>query len=120
MKLKDIFESIIKEFGEEQPEEIGTNDDQMQNIALDDDDVLEFPNQHFSISIFRDEKKLLFTPQQHQSIPNKIRTFVNDLKQNFRIQSVSQKDLGAFEVQLDQREDLDSVVDFIKQEIENQ
>ena len=82
------------------------------------ENLLEFPNMNFTIAVFRDQKKLLFSPQDHSSIPNKIRTFVNDLKQTFRISSVIQKDIGSFEVTLDPRTDLDSVLDYIKQEIE--
>jgi hypothetical protein len=73
---------------------------------------------NFTIAVFRDQKKLLFSPQDHQSIPNKIRTFVNDLKQTFRVSSVIQKDLGSFEVTLDPRTDLDSVLGFIKDQID--
>jgi hypothetical protein len=107
MKLVEVLNKILKEI-----------DDGLSNISSQDDSVLEFPNQNFSISVFRDEKKLLFAPIQHQSIPSKTRTFINNLKQNFRIKQIVQKDLGSFEVVLDEREDLDSVLDYIKQEIE--
>jgi len=106
MKLKDILKEALMEL-----------DDGFTPIN-GDDSVLEFPHSNFSISVFRDEKKLLFTPQNHQSIPTKIRTFVNDLKQNFRVSEVSQKELGAFEITLDPRTDLDTVLDYIKQTME--
>ena len=86
--------------------------------AEGDGETLEFPNDNFVLSIFRGNKTLLFSPQYHNSITNKIRTLVNMLKQNFRILAVKDKDLGAFEVQVDPREDFEAVVDYIKNQAE--
>jgi len=107
MKLIDILKEVLLEL-----------DNGMDSIG-DEEDLLQFPHMNFTVSIFRDEKKLLFSPQNHQSIPNKIRTLINDLKQTFRISDVVQKEIGTFEVTLDPRTDLDSVIDFIKQELES-
>ena len=84
-----------------------------------DGETLEFPNDNFVLSVFRNTKTLIFTPQYHNSITNKVRTLVNMLKQNFRILRVVDKDLGAFEIQVDPREDFESVVDWIKSQSEN-
>lgn len=79
-----------------------------------DAEVMEFPNDNFTLSIFRSNKTLVFTPQYHHSVTNKIRTLITMLKQNFRILRVNDKDLGSFEVEVDPREDFESVVDFIR------
>jgi len=83
-----------------------------------DGEILEFPNDNFTLSIFRGTKKLLFSPQYHNAITNKIRTLINMLKQNFRILRINNKDLGAFEVEVDPREDFESIVDYIKNQAE--
>lgn len=84
-----------------------------------DGQTLQFPNDNFTLAIFRKNKTLVFTPQYHTSITNKVRTLVNMLKQNFRILRVEDKDLGAFEVQVDPREDFEGVVDWIKNQSEH-
>lgn len=108
MKIKNLFLKLLKE-----------QENEMDSISVEDDQVMEFPNSNFVVSVFKDEKKLLFSPQNHQSLTNKIRTFVNLIKQNFRVLGVSAKSGGAFELQLDPREDIDSTVDFIKREIDS-
>jgi hypothetical protein len=96
--LKVIWESILKE--------------------QDEDNIIEFPNDNFTISVFRAEKKILFTPQGHSSLPSKIRILVNMLKQNFNILRIKDKDVGSFEVEVDPREDFESIVDYIKMQAE--
>ena len=99
MNLKSLYESVLKE-------------------QEGDGEVLEFPHDNFTLSIFRGTKKLLFSPQHHDSITNKIRTLVNTLKQNFRILRVNDKDLGAFEIEVDPRENFEAIIDFIKNQSE--
>lgn len=99
MQLKSLYESILKEQGEE-------------------NSVLEFPNDNFTLSIFRGEKKLLFSPQYHNAITSRIRTLINMLKQNFRILRINDKDAGCFEVEVDPREDFEAVVDYITSQVE--
>lgn len=99
MKLKEVYKDLLRE-------------------AEGDGETLEFPNDNFTLSIFRGNKTLLFSPQHHNAITSKIRTLINMLKQNFRILRINNKDLGAFEVEVDPREDFESVVDFIKNQTE--
>lgn len=84
-----------------------------------DGETLQFPDDNFVLSVFRSTKTLLFTPQYHNSITNKIRILVNMLKQNFNIARVSDKDMGSFEVEVDPREDFEAVIEFIKSQSEN-
>lgn len=93
MLLRLVLESLLREQGAE---------------------VIEFPNDNFTLSVFRDKKALLFTPQYHHSITNKIRTLITMLKESFRILRVNDRDLGSFEVEVDPREDFDAVVEFIR------
>lgn len=99
MTLKEIYEKILREGA--QPAE-----------------VFEFPHDNFVLSVFRGEKKLLFSPQQHDSITGKIRTLVNMLKNDFRVLRVNAKDGNCFEVELDPRENIDSVIDYITNQSE--
>ena len=62
MKLKDLFIKIIKEQdGDATP--ISSLEDDETNI-----NVVEFPHDNFSVSFFRDKKRLVFTPQEHKSL----------------------------------------------------
>lgn len=99
MQLKSLYESIIRE----------------QASAAE---VLEFPHDNFVLSVFRGEKKLVFSPQFHNAITSKIRTLVNMLKQNFRILRVNDLDGSSFEVEVDPREDFEAVVDYIRSQAE--
>jgi hypothetical protein len=84
----------------------------------DEGNVIEFPQDNFNLSIFRSQRKLLFTPQFHNAMTKNVRTLVTMLKQNFRIKEVNDKSLGAFEIEVEPTEDFESVVDFIKQQNE--
>jgi hypothetical protein len=99
------------------------------------DDTIEFPNQNFVVSVDRNQKKLIFSPQSHSALPSKMRTFINMLKRDFRITRLKSLEdegdqgpgdtddpnlRGVFEVQLDPREDVNEVVDYIKKKVEEE
>lgn len=104
-------------------------------IAGDLEDVVEFPNSNFVLSIDRNNKKIIFSPQSHAALPSKMRTFITMLKQDFRVirlKSLEDEgdagpgdtdDLalrGVFEIEFDPREDFESIVDYIKQKVQNE
>lgn len=106
MKLKDVFEHLLKET------------DDLESITGDDqDNIIYVPESNFSISLFPNTKTLLFSPQEHTSVTKQVRTLLNSIKQQFRVSSVNEKGVGIFEVVLDPREDFDAVVDFIKSQV---
>lgn len=107
--------------------------DKLLKEALEN--VIEFPNDNFVLSIDRSKRFLTFTPQQHQSVTSNIRSLLNVLKQNFKVTKVRSvedeedsgildiddpKLRGAFVVEVDPREDFESIVDFIKQQAEQE
>lgn len=96
MKLVEIYKFVLKEQRE----------------------IIEFPNSNFIITAYIDEKKLIFSPQQHTSIPTEIRDYVKMLEEQFLILSVKDLGQGAFEVKIDAREDFGAVVDFLKTQSE--
>lgn len=78
-------------------------------------EVIEMPHDNMTISVFRDKKILSFVPQFHNSVTNKIRTFINSIKQNFMVLRVTPKALNAFDVEFDPRQNFDEVVQFVQQ-----
>lgn len=126
--LTEIFKSLLVEMGDDlnvsanfDPNTANTteSDPNLQNsMENNNDQVLEFPNSNFAVSFFGADKKLLFSPQSHESLPNKVRTMVNMIKQNFKVSQIEQKDMGAFEITLSPQENFDAVVNFIKQELQ--
>jgi hypothetical protein len=127
--LSEIFKSLLNEMGDDlnvsanfNPNTANNNtnsDPNLQNsMENNNDQLLEFPNSNFVVSLFGADKKLLFSPQSHESLPNKVRTMVNMIKQNFKVSQIEQKDMGAFEITLSPQENFDGVVNFIKQEME--
>ena len=109
MKLISIAKMVLREQGgaeEEAPEEDSSNPSA---------EVIEMPHDNMTISVFRDKKILAFVPQFHNSITNKIRTFINSLKENFMVLRITPKSINSFEVEFDPRQNFDEVVNFIQQ-----
>ena len=106
MKLRSIFLEALEDF------------DTAPLPGMDNGQVLELPNSKFIISIFPEEKKLLFTPQQHTLLPKVILKFVFALKQLFNISEINHKEQGIFEVVFDPRQPFDDVTLFIKEELQ--
>jgi hypothetical protein len=110
MRLRKLLNEILKE-----QEEV--------------ENVIEFPHQNFIVTIDQSKKKLIFAPEGHSSVPNKIRTIVQMLRQNFHVLRVNSledendydseddpKLRGVFEVEFDPRENFDEVVNFVRQQ----
>lgn len=103
MNLKELFVNLLKEQEEESLEAV-------------DDTVVEFPEHGFSVSFFREEKKLLFTPQQEE-LPDNATAFVEIMKEKFRISEEGAKEIGTYEILFDPREDFEQVIEFILNQI---
>ena len=102
MKLKEVFINLIKE--EEQ---------------VFDDSIIEFPEHNFSVSLFKDEKRIIFSPQNYtQNLPEMVDAFVEIMKEKYVVSKAEPKEVGTFEVIFDPREDFESVLTFIKQQLE--
>ena len=103
MKLAPIFKKLLKEQEEEER-------------------VISFPGDNFAMSLFRDENKLTFNPVQNTKPSHKIRQVINQIKQNFKVSRVqeSKEKKDMWELYLDPAEKFDSVVDFIKNEVDKQ
>ena len=99
MKLKNILESVLKE-------------------EQDQADTVEFPANNFHATFIENEKKIVLSPIRAGSHSTKTRTFVNLIKQNFKVQSVLPKKDGVFELKLDPFEKFYIVKDFIIQKSE--
>ena len=83
-----------------------------------EENTIELPISHFVISVFSDEKALLFSPIEHKSITHAVKELVQDLKNNFRIDTIEDKGGNVFKVQIDPAEDFDGVINYIKKELE--
>jgi hypothetical protein len=108
--LKELFLEVLREFDSDGKEK-----------------VIELPNQNFTVSLFRKEQKIVFMPQDHSSIPMKVREYIYDLKGKFNISRINSLDdeqdpstsrddnlRGAFEVIVDPREDFERVVEYLR------
>lgn len=103
MKLKEVFINLLKE-GEEEPV---------------DDSIIEFPEYNFSVSLFKDEKRIIFSPQNcTQDLPEMVDAFVEIMKEKYAVSKAEPKEVGTFEVVFDPREDFESVLTFIKQQVD--
>ena len=110
MKLISIINKIIKE-----------------QEMIDDENVFELPSKNMTVSIDRNKRKFIFAPFKNKK-SSEIRNLINLLKNNFRttkINNLSDEDsrnkqnyvsdlINAFEVEIDPRENFDSVIDFVK------
>ena len=109
MRLRELLNEVIRE--------------------QETEDVIELPNQNFSITIDRPKKKLIFAPEGHSSLPNKIRTILQMLKQHFNVLNVNSLEdeddyegtddpnlRGVFEIEFDPRENFDEVINFVRQQ----
>lgn len=77
--------------------------------------IIHLPEVNMTVSLFPSQKKIVFAPQDHTAYTNKIRTYVNMMKQNFRIDDVNFLGQGAFEIVFDPRENFESVIQFLRQ-----
>lgn len=103
MKLITVFKHLINEADEDASDTTGDNDS-----------VVEFTDSNFAISIFRNKKSLLFSPQQHNIIPNEMIELVKALREEFRVINIFEEESRVFEMVFDPRENFDKVIDFIK------
>ena len=101
--LKRIFLEALKE----------------QELQPEDDKVVSFPKQNFSVSFFEKEKKIFFSPLVG-GMSSKLRSIIGKLKQNFKIVSVTPKEMGSFDVAVDPRENYPSIIDYIKNELDQE
>lgn len=103
IKLKSILESI-EDF------------DDSPMPGMDNGRVLSLPNTKFVISVFAEEKKLLFTPDKHDLLPLPIIKFIENLQEYFNVSSIDPKEHNIIEVSFDPRQDFDQVMLFIQEE----
>ena len=75
--------------------------------------VIELKEVNTTISLFPMENRLVFTPQDHSSLTEKLKLYVDVLRQNFMIDKVNHYDEGVFEMIFDPRENFQSVVQFL-------
>lgn len=106
MKLKNILKEALEDF------------DTAPMPGMDNGEVLELPNSNFTISVFREEKKLLFTPQEHSSLPDSVKELVYTMKEYFNISKINNKDNAIFEVEFDPRQDFNKVLLFIQEQLD--
>lgn len=107
MKLMEVYRKIV----EQTPDAI-------------EDVVLEFPNQNFNVSIFPEQKKLVFVPQFHNSFTEGMKSYIFMIKERFRIAEIDDLDKdddpndnhlqNAFAVFIDPREDFSLVTQMLR------
>jgi len=102
----------------------------LQEQEQDSEDVIEFPSNNMVLSVDKNKKKLILTPLNLSSNSSTIRKIILMLKQNFKISKINALEdddsrvnktydsslKNTFEIQVDPTENLDSVVEFVKNE----
>lgn len=76
--------------------------------------IVELPDVNMSVSVFTGEKKLVFTPQDHEATTEKVKKYLNVFKKNFRIDRINSLKKGSFEVEFDPRENFAAAVEFLQ------
>ena len=89
--------------------------------------TIEFPKEKFVVSVDKQQKKLIFSPQESSALANKIRPTILLLKRNFNVANIrgdeGEADIedpnarGIFEVELDPRENIDKVIEFLSRQV---
>ena len=125
MELKKIYESLLKEYGPVSdapmgppgappgPQATPPGPGAVGDVVSDGSDIIELPEIQMIVSLFPAEKKLVFSAQDHTSMPLKAKRYIDILHQNFRITDVRSLSDSSFEVELDPREDFQSIVNFL-------
>lgn len=80
-----------------------------------DRDVVNLPGVNMNVSFFTGEKKMVFSPQDHEAFTEKIKKYVDLFKKSFRINSIKSLDKGSFEIEFDPRENFTAAVQFLQQ-----
>ena len=80
----------------------------------EEDSTIELPKQNLVVSFFEQEKRLNFSALDVSKPAPQARTFINELKQKFKVSQVKQQAGNVFVVLIDPREDFNLVIDFIK------
>lgn len=106
MKLRKIFLESLEDF------------DDAPLPGMDNGRVLSLPNTNFVISVFPEEKRLMFTPQKYEELPKKIIEFVYAIKEYFNVSEIKETDRNIFEIDFDPRQDFDKVMLFIQEQMD--
>jgi len=102
----------------------------LKEVLAETEKLIDFPSEDFTISLFADERKLVFMPKyDSQKAMAKIRIYVNAIKQNFRVGKINSLDdeqsytqshpkfQNAFEVYLDPAQDWNQVIQYLKDNV---
>ncbi len=106
MKLKPIFLESLEEF------------DDAPLPGMDNGLVLSLPHTNFVISVFPEDKRLMFTPQKQEELPRKIIEFVYAIKEYFNVSEIKEMDQNIFQIEFDPRQDFDKVMLFIQEQMD--
>lgn len=77
--------------------------------------LIEFPKDNFAASFVPGEKRIELSPRDDSKTCTRIRSLVNDLRNQFRIAKVVQLGMNTFNVVFDPSEDFDNVTAYVKQ-----
>ncbi len=127
MDLSKLYKTLLVEFGSTMspqmtnplpsmvPPPAGMPPEPPPEQPMADQPIIYLPEVNMTVSLFPAEKKILFSPQDHESLTSKIRTYVNMMQQNFRIDDINFLDAGSFEMVFDPRESFEAVIQFLQQ-----
>lgn len=75
--------------------------------------LIEFHNDNFVASLVPTEKRVEFSPIDDGKASNRVRSMINNLRTQFRVQKVTQLAMNTFDVQFDATENWDNIQSFI-------
>jgi len=97
MKLKDILKEILEQ-------------DDLK-------DIVEFPNSNINLFIDRNEKKITLSPVEVEKPSPKSRVIIRSIEGKFAVKEIKEQSKDLFEITFSPSEDFESVVDFVKNEL---
>ena len=101
MKLKDIINQLYE-------------DTTVHSLHGGNPNLIEFPKQNYAASFFPREKRVELTPRDNQQKQTRIRSLINDLRTQFRIDNVVQLDMNTFDVRFSATENFERVRAYIE------
>lgn len=101
MKLKDIWVRIQE-------------DSTVHTLHGGNPNLLEFPKENYAVSFFPPEKRIAITPRDNKRSGTRIRSLINDLRNEFRVDKVTQLEMNTFDVRFSPSENFERVRSYIE------
>jgi len=128
ISLKKILEQAIKEaippvspaanIPQQMPQQQDPSQQQMTPGAQQQKKILDFPKHNFTVSIFPNERKLIFAAKKGSIKPTNLRETINFVRNTYMVNEIKYLKNGVFQIILRATENMGQVSDGIQQFVE--